>query len=146
MPAMMRKRQENFRPELHPLAAKVSEALDADVVVFAGGVFPFDEDRFRTTIRGNAATRKKNVLLLLTTFGGSADSAYRMARCLQEVYKPGEILIFVDTYCKSAGTLLAVGADEIVMSDCAEFGPIDVQLTKPDEFGERMSGLTATQA
>lgn len=48
--------------------------------------------------------------------------------------------------CKSAGTILALGADKLVISERAEFGPIDVQLRKPEEVGERTSGLTPIQA
>ncbi|MEX0678224.1 MAG: hypothetical protein WD063_14180 [Pirellulales bacterium] len=141
---MAKKKEQNDRSEIHALAAPVGERLGADVIVYAGGTYPADDETFNKLVR--AKVTKKNVLVLLTTFGGSADSAYRIGRCLQEVYKHGTVMIFVDTYCKSAGTILAVAADEIIMSDCAEFGPIDVQLRKPDEVGERMSGLTATQA
>lgn len=48
--------------------------------------------------------------------------------------------------CKSAGTLLCVGANRIYATDDVDFGPIDVQLRKPDEVGERTSGLTPLQA
>ena len=50
-------------------------------------------------------------------------------------------LRYVDTVCKSAGTILALGADVIIMSQYAELGPIDVQLQKEDEVGESTSGL-----
>jgi hypothetical protein len=43
--------------------------------------------------------------------------------------------------CKSAGTLVALGADEIVMSDVGELGPLDVQTRKPDELMQVNSGL-----
>ena len=48
--------------------------------------------------------------------------------------------------CKSAGTLVAVGADEIILSDLGELGPLDVQLGKKDELFEVTSGLNITQA
>jgi hypothetical protein len=92
---------------------------------------------------------------MLATFGGDANAAYRIARCLQNKYRtlkqPKEandprFLVFVPTYCKSAGTILVLGADEIIMSPEAELGPIDVQLRKPDEIGELTSGLTPNQA
>jgi hypothetical protein len=89
---------------------------------------------------------KAEHFLLLTTNGGSADSAYRITRCLQHSYRNGKVILFVDTYCKSAGTLIALGADEIVMSDLAELGPLDVQLSKSDELAEMTSGLTPVQA
>jgi Serine dehydrogenase proteinase len=95
-----------------------------------------------------------DVLLLLTTFGGDAHVAYRIARCLQKNYsrnhptKPGsgEVLIYVDSECASAGTLVSLAADKLIISDHAELGPLDVQIRKPDEVGDWTSGLTPIQA
>jgi len=85
---------------------------------------------------------KNNVLLLLATFGGDAAVAYRIARCFQGMYKEGKFIVFVPDVCKSAGTLLTVGAHQLIMDDCAQLGPLDVQVSKPDELGEWISGLT----
>ena len=41
---------------------------------------------------------------------------------------------------------MALGANSLIMSDGAEFGPLDVQISKQDEFEERISGLTPMQA
>src|SRR5207247_1906229 len=38
------------------------------------------------------------------------------------------------------------GANEIVMSERAELGPLDVQILKPDALAEQESGLTPTNA
>ena len=141
---MAKKKQESPRRLVHQLAAEIADKTDTDIVIFAGGMYPFDDIRLNRLVRQNKS--HTSVSVFLTTFGGSADSAYRIARCFQEVYKEGVFRIVIDTFCKSAGTLLAIGADEIVMSDSAEIGPLDVQLRKPEEIEERMSGLTATQA
>jgi ClpP class serine protease len=81
---------------------------------------------------------------MLATFGGDAHAAYKIGRALQNKYNAGSIIsnheplfdVFVPTYCKSAGTILVLGADRILMSAEAELGPIDVQLRKQDEVGE----------
>ncbi len=125
-------------------AQAVSAELDTDIVVFSGDVFPLEDQKFNDLVREKHG--RKNVLLVLSTFGGSADSAYRIARCLQECYRDGKFYVFVDSYCKSAGTLIAVGASDIIMADSAELGPLDVQMKKPDEIDERASGLTPMQA
>lgn len=49
-------------------------------------------------------------------------------------------------YCKSAGTLVALGAHELVIADCGELGPLDVQMSKEDELGATRSGLTVLSA
>lgn len=137
-------RTESKEEKASALARQVSDNLHADIFVYSGILkTPFDE-KFRRVVRDNH--RRQNVLLFLTTPGGSADCAYRMARCLQQHYADGCISLHVDWICKSAGTLLAVGSDELVMADRGELGPLDVQLGKPDEVAEWSSGLTPVQA
>jgi len=60
--------------------------------------------------------------------------------------KVGDLTIFIDGTCKSAGTLMCTAADKLLMSANAELGPIDAQVRKQDEVGERTSGLTPLQA
>jgi len=64
----------------------------------------------------------------------------------QKSYNEGVFTIFISGICKSAGTLVTIGASELVMTDCAELGPLDVQFGKPDEIGEYISGLTPAHA
>jgi len=119
----------------------LSEKSQADVILFDADIEkPQDELLFECCNQ----PAYENVLLFLTTAGGNPDVAYRIARYLQEKYK--KFTVYVDSYCKSAGTLITLGADEIVMSDNAELGPLDVQILKPDELGERDSGLDLIHA
>ena len=82
--------------------------------------------------------------MILSTYGGDPDAGFRIARCLQHYFTEG-ITLFVPHYCKSAGTLIAIGASELVLSDRGELGPLDVQLVKSDEMFERSSGMDITQ-
>jgi hypothetical protein len=134
----------DFVRKLSKLRKAVSAELDCDIVFFAGSISYSEDQKFCRAVRSKKS--QKNVLVLVNTFGGSADSAYRMARCLQDIYASGRILVFVHKICKSAGTLLLLCANEVIMSDDAELGPLDVQLRKPDEIDERTSGLTPMQS
>lgn len=128
--------------ELREVVLKLSEESDCDVILYAGPLDkPYDDQVLDVC---QLAEKKKNVLLLLATFGGDANTAYRIARHLQKCYK--RFSVYIHTMCKSAGTLLALGANEIIMSDYAEMGPLDVQLPKVDELGGSTSGLTIFQA
>lgn len=82
--------------------------------------------------------------LFLTTYGGDPHAAYRIARCLRHHYK--EIRLVVPSYCKSAGTLIAIGATELGIGDMGELGPLDIQVSNPSEFNEQSSGLDIQQA
>ncbi len=121
----------------------ISDANKADIYLISGGLnYPID-DKTLTTIESNQ--KNDNALLILTTFGGDADVAFRIARFFQQAYKE-KFIILIDDICQSAGTLIAVGAHELIMSDNAQLGPLDVQLGKPDELAEVISGLTPIHA
>lgn len=115
---------------------------DTDVLVFCGRISTQCDQQVQDAVSGRR--RRKNVALILTTRGGDPDAAYKIARCLQRSYE--RFTLLVDWHCKSAGTLLAIGAHEIVMTDQAELGPLDTQIQKSDELGEMTSGLTALHA
>lgn len=135
------------------MAQAVEADYEADVLIYFGGISrPWDDYVIDAC---KERRKRKNVLLMLTSYGGDAHAAYRIARCLRQNYhKPldaaqgeeGQVIIFVNSVCASAGTLVTLAADRIILSDHAELGPLDVQLRKPDEVGERTSGLTPIQA
>lgn len=82
--------------------------------------------------------------LVLATYGGDPHAGFRIARCLRHHY--GAFKILVLDHCKSAGTLIAIGADEVIIADRGELGPLDIQLSKPDELLEQSSGMDIPQA
>ncbi len=92
----------------------------------------------------NDMVKRKNVVLILVTYGGSPHIAYRIARCLQQRYE--RVTVFISGVCMSAGTLITLGATDIIMSDHGRLGPLDVQVYTPDELFEYGSGLAVTEA
>ena len=82
--------------------------------------------------------------LMLCTLGGNPDAAYKMGRYLQSRYET--FRLFVPGFCKSAGTLLAVAASEIIFSPYGEIGPLDIQLIKTDNLAGMESGLNISEA
>jgi len=64
--------------------------------------------------------------LVLHTPGGLVLAATQIARAIRE--RKGKVTVFVPHYAMSGGTLIALAADEIVMSSHAVLGPIDPQL------------------
>lgn len=90
--------------------------------------------------------RRKNAFLFLTTGGGDPNGAYRIGRALKRNYTEGKLSIFIGGYCKSAGTLLALCADELVFTMFGELGPLDVQIGKPNELVGADSGLDLSQS
>jgi len=64
--------------------------------------------------------------VILHTPGGLALAALQIAYALNA--HKGKITVFVPHYAMSGGTLIALAADEIVMSEHAVLGPIDPQI------------------
>lgn len=128
--------------QIEKCADHYAESKDADVILLSGETErPLDHHFILTCTKRK---RRQNVLLVLVTPGGNAHAAYRIARCLQRNWS--KVVVFVPGWCKSAGTLLAIGAHELVMGDAGEFGPIDVQRPKQDELWASSSGLTEDAA
>ncbi|MEL6507631.1 MAG: hypothetical protein AAFR29_08345 [Pseudomonadota bacterium] len=64
--------------------------------------------------------------VILHTPGGLVLPALQIARALKA--HPGPTTVFVPHYAMSGGTLIAMAADEIVLSQHAALGPIDPQI------------------
>lgn len=119
------------------IGREVAESLGADIYLLSG------------TLDNNAqgeivAQFPQGALLILVTYGGRAEAAYRIAKIFLRYYQKFSVL--VPSYCKSAGTLLALGAHELIMTPFGELGPLDVQLQKANELNERRSGLIVRSA
>ncbi len=121
----------------------ISETLDADLLIYSADIEEENADELIKIVK-EKTDKRDNLVLILATYGGDPDAAFRIARFLQNTYN--KFTLFVFGYCKSAGTLVAIGADEIVMSDLAELGPLDIQVTKDDDLVRRSSGLDLQKA
>jgi hypothetical protein len=71
--------------------------------------------------------------LMLHSPGGDIDAAEKLINLVRsKVGEDGMLRVIVPDFAKSAGTLIALGANVIVMSDSSELGPIDPQVTLKD--------------
>ena len=121
---------------------RIVAASNSDILMFNA---PIERPRDRRLIeRVIKRTRRPNLLMILVTNGGDPDAAYRIARCIQDHYR--NFTVCVSGICKSAGTLLLLGATELAFSEYGELGPLDIQMAKKDELWESESGLTVMTA
>jgi hypothetical protein len=88
--------------------------------------------------------KSEKAVLLISTPGGDPHAGFRIARALQHTYEGFDALI--PGSCKSAGTLIVIGARKLYLDDMSELGPLDVQVKKSDEVIGRNSGLDILQA
>lgn len=76
--------------------------------------------------------------MLLHTGGGDIDAAEKLISMVRHKVGKATLRIIVPDFAKSAGTLMVLGADYVVMSDTSELGPIDPQIVLADGNGNRI--------
>lgn len=129
-------------PEINPLAPTTTASNEpTDVIAYFGAISMPGYEILSDMIK---APKAKKALLVLSTFGGDPHAGFRIARALQCQYD--EFALLVPRYCKSAGTLVAIGAARLYLDDMSELGPLDVQVKKHDELVTRNSGLDLLSA
>lgn len=69
---------------------------------------------------------EKDIDLVLHTPGGLVLAATQIARAMKQ--RKGKVRVIIPHYAMSGGTLIALAADEIIMSQNAVLGPLDPQL------------------
>jgi len=117
---------------------EAASTLGNDVIFLNGTIDAFTFQHVASELSGKSLSSR--ALLILVTYGGDPDGAFRLGRFLQKAYSDG-YTILVPGLCKSAGTLVALGSREIVMAITGELGPLDIQIAKEDDFMARQSGL-----
>ena len=130
---------EEFLDILNPIA----DSTDTDYFLFSNAIFEDQADKLISEIR-KIENRRANAALILCTNGGDPDAAYQACRCLKKSYK--KLSLYVFGACKSAGTLLAVGANEIIISEFGHLGPLDIQLADKEELYGQTAALDVQQS
>ncbi len=75
--------------------------------------------------------------LMVNSPGGDIDTAEKLITLVRKKAGDQSVRVIVPAYAKSAATLIALGAQEIVMSETSELGPIDPQVTLVDGNGHK---------
>lgn len=98
----------------------------------AGEISPNDVEALEKVIQEFLEKKKKSGFteldLLIQTYGGSANTSYRLIQLIRSYCKRLNVLVATHSY--SGGTLIAFGADKIEMGRSATLSPIDVQITR----------------
>jgi Serine dehydrogenase proteinase len=92
-------------------------------------------------------SKPKQVVLLIDSTGGSAKSGYQLAMFFRQYCR--RFVALVPNVAKSAATLLAIGADEIILGNSGELGPVDAQVLEGTRYIpalDRVKALERLQA
>ena len=72
--------------------------------------------------------------VVLQTPGGDIDAAFLIAKILRK--SANRINVIVPLYAKSAGTLICLIGDSIILTDLSELGPLDTQIYEQGDGGQ----------
>ena len=129
------------RYERQTLIRRIQNATGNRLICYVGGIgSPITRDDvlpFHDLLRN--ITQDTSIDLLLHTVGGDIDATEKLISMIRDRVRTASFRIVVPDYAKSAGTLMVLGADCVVMSDSSELGPIDPQLVRVEGDGQRVS-------
>jgi hypothetical protein len=128
------------RYQRQALIKEIQMSTETKLICYVAGMSaPIDrEDTVGFVDLLHNLTPNQDIDLLLHTGGGDIDAAEKLVGMVRERVGTGVLRLIVPDYAKSAGTLIALGCDRIVMSDSSELGPIDPQVPRIDGNGNRM--------
>jgi len=86
-----------------------------------------DVDEIYDVLKKVGPTDKIDILLF--SYGGDADAAYKMVKVFREFCK--ELSALIPSEAKSAATLICLGTDKIYMGPVSELGPVDPIVSHP---------------
>ncbi len=111
------------------LLKSIENTLEARVISYIS-YYPMDDYVLVPLYKQLSTIGKTDKLyLFLNSYGGAVDTPYKIVNLIREYCDYfGVIIPFV---AKSAATMVAIGADEIIMGPTSELGPIDPLVKHP---------------
>jgi len=112
-----------------PFISEIEKMRDSKLIVFfciksIGDKAVFKLHRVLGKLKGIT-----NLDFLIESGGGDIDVASKIVKVLRSNCK--KLGVMVPFYCKSAATLIAVSADELIMCKSGELGPVDTMVKDP---------------
>ena len=134
----MRPVDAHIKDELTRHLDQIERKLGANVVAIISPILPGLEQRLRRAM-DTLRCKKNSVVVILDTPGGVVEVVERMVAALRSLY--GEVIVIVPNRAMSAGTILALIADRIMMNHLSCLGPIDPQIEKDGKLVPALSYL-----
>jgi len=118
-----------------PIYEQIEHARDSKVIAYVTGDRPGAETQVSPEVIDlfvdhlDAIWPTKRISLILYTNGGDTAAAWRLINLIRTFCD--ELEVIVPSKALSAGTLICLGANKIVMTKQATLGPIDPSLNSP---------------
>ena len=117
--------------QLDSLSIKIEAKLEANVIAVVGPIIPGIDDGVRQAIEmrlDQEQKRGKKLAVVLDTGGGIIEVVERIVITIRHHYQ--EVTMIVPNQAMSAGTVLAMAGDDIMMDYFSCLGPIDPQIER----------------
>jgi len=124
--------------QLSRLGDSLEKFLDADVIGMIGPIYPGLDSSVREAIEARP-NRRDTICVVLTTPGGIIETVERIVHTLRSHYD--ELIVIVPDAAMSAGTVLSLSADRILMDNFSCLGPIDPQIERNGKLVPALSYL-----
>lgn len=111
---------------------RISQLRDRDVLVFAADInkgtaqISIDYSDMLPFTDQLSNLKGRRLDLILETPGGSGEVAEDLVKAMRDRYE--DVAVIVPGYAKSAGTIMAMAADDILLGPYSGLGPIDAQI------------------
>ena len=127
------------REAMQDLFSKLEKVVTGDLLVFFGGLSDGVDGLVKDLVEdlNKVKTKSKKISFVLTTSGGSLTPVQKMVQVFRHFYS--EVDFIVPDYAYSAGTILCMSGDRILMNYFSNLGPIDPQVETKD--GKYVSAL-----
>ncbi len=128
------------RYERQDLMRAINAAENTELICYIAGV---DTQITRDDLLGfvdmlHNVEPGRPVDLMLHTCGGDVDACEKLVAVLHAKVGASPLRVIIPDMAKSAGTLMALGANAILMSDTSELGMIDPQFPMRDRQGNEI--------
>lgn len=125
--------QQRVKTFLNDKLRELEAHFDADVFTYCGPIMDGNDNVILQLIEDLAAdpAKRDNLLVILTTGGGSAIAVERYVNIIRHHYR--EVSFIVPDYAYSAGTIFCMSGDHILMDYFSVLGPIDPQVQTREE-------------
>lgn len=127
-----------IKREMDAHLTRIEELLSADAIAVESPIL-FGLDVKIRDVLDLTPTRRSRLAVLLNTPGGTAEVAERIANTMRHYYQ--EVVFIVPDRAMSAGTILVMSGDEIMMDHFSVLGPIDPQIEREGKLIPALSYL-----
>ena len=118
--------------------SKLPKAKSAFLIFIDDSEPGIDDQTLEEVVRKIGENEAEVLYLVIQSYGGSPYSAVAIMNVLNSRFD--KIITIVPKYAKSAGTLMALGTDEIYMQERSALGPLDLPIEHHKD-GTRISAL-----